>query len=61
MRNRTFKVAVIHFITKNIALHYKSCRKTIIVDWVGVPAVIGRPLTDDARALPESVLNDTSK
>ena len=61
MRNRTFKVAVIQFIAKNIALHYKSCRKTVIVDWVGVPVVIGRQLADDQRTLPESVLRDSSK
>ena len=61
MRNRTFKVAVIQFIVKNIALHYKSCRKTVIVDWVGVPVVIGRPLAEDARTLPESVVRETSK
>ena len=61
MRNRTFKIAVIQFIAKNIALHYKDCRKTVIVDWVGVPAVIGRQLQEDKRTLPESVLRDTSK
>ena len=61
MHNRTFKVAVIQFIAKNIALHYKSCPKTVIVDWVGVPAVIGRQLQEDTRTLPESVVRDTSK
>ena len=61
MRNRTFKVAVIQFIVKNIALHYKGCTKTVIVDWVGVPTVIGRQLAHDARRLPESVVRDTSK
>jgi len=61
MRNRTFKVAVIQFVAKNIALHYKSCPKTVIVDWVGVPAVIGRQLQEDTRTLPESVVRDTSK
>jgi hypothetical protein len=61
MRNRTFKIAVIQFIVKNIALHYKSCPKTVIVDWVGVPAVVGRPLAHDARTLPDSVVCDTSK
>ena len=61
MRNRTFKVAVIQFIVKNIALHYKNCQKTVIVDWVGVPTVTGRQLQDDTRMLPECVLRDTSK
>ena len=61
MRNRTFKIAVIQFIAKNIALHYKGSTKTVIVDWVGVPTVIGRQLAHDARRLPESVLRDTSK
>jgi hypothetical protein len=61
MRNRTFKVAVIQFIAKNIALHYKSCPKTVIVDWVGVPAVIGRQLQEDTRTLSENVVRDTSK
>jgi hypothetical protein len=61
MRNRTFKIAVIQFIVKNIALHYKRCAKTVIVDWVGAPAVVGRQLAEDARTLPESVLCETSK
>jgi hypothetical protein len=61
MRNRTFKVAVIGFIVKNIKLHYKNCEKTVIVDWVGAPVVLGRQLTADARKLPECVLDSTSK
>jgi hypothetical protein len=61
MRNRTFKVAVIGFIVKNIKLHYKNCEKTVIVDWVGAPVVLGRQLTADARKLPECVLDATSK
>jgi hypothetical protein len=61
MRNRTFKVAVIGFIVKNIKLHYKKCEKTVIVDWVGAPVVLGRQLTADSRKLPECVLDTTSK
>ena len=41
MRNRIFKVAVIQFIVKNIKLKYKNFDKTVIVDWVGVPVVLG--------------------
>jgi len=61
MRNRIFKVAVIQFIVKNIKLHYKNFDKTVIVDWVGVPVVLGRPLSDDGRTLPDCVLDTESK
>jgi hypothetical protein len=61
MRNRTFKVAVIHFIVKNIKLHYRKFGKTVIVDWMGVPVVLGRPLSEDARTLPDCVVDATSK
>jgi len=61
MRNRTFKIAVINFIVKNIKLHYRNCDKTVIVDWVGVPVVLGRQLSADARELPDCVLDPTGK
>ncbi len=61
MRNRTFKVAVIQFIVKNIKLHYKKYEKTVIVDWVGVPCVLGRQLSEDGRSLPDCVLDASSK
>ena len=61
MRNRTFKVAVIHFIVKNIKLHFRKHEKTVIVDWMGAPVVLGRPLSEDARALPDCVLDAASK
>jgi hypothetical protein len=61
MRNRTFKIAVIQFIVKNIKLHYKNHDKTVIVDWVGVPDVLGRPLQADARELPACVTDLQSK
>lgn len=61
MRNRTFKVAVIHFIVKNIKLHFRKHEKTVIVDWMGVPVVIGRPLSEDARTLPDCVVDAASK
>ena len=61
MRNRTFKIAVIGFIVKNIKLHYKNCDKTVIVDWVGAPVVLGRQLTVDGRKLPDCVLDAASK
>jgi hypothetical protein len=61
MRNRTFKIAVINFIVKNIKLHYKHFDKTVIVDWVGAPVVLGRELGADARALPDCVLDAASK
>ena len=61
MRNRIFKVAVIQFIVKNIKLKYKNFDKTVIVDWVGVPVVLGRQLDQDARTLPSCVLDTDSK
>ena len=61
MRNRTFKIAVIHFIVKNIKLHYRKSDKTVIVDWVGAPVVLGRDLAADARRLPDCVLDAASK
>ena len=61
MRNRIFKVAVIQFIVKNIKLHYKNFDKTVIVDWVGVPVVLDRPLSEDGRTLPDCVLDAESK
>lgn len=61
MRNRIFKVAVIKFIVKNIKLHYKNHEKTVIVDWVGVPDVLGRPLSENGRSLPDCVLDAESK
>jgi hypothetical protein len=61
MRNRTFKVAVIQFIVKNIKLHYKNFDKTVIVDWVGAPAVLGRQLDQDGRTLPDCVVDPDSK
>jgi hypothetical protein len=61
MRNRTFKVAVIQFIVKNIKLHYKKSEKTVIVDWVGVPCVLGRQLAEDGRSLPDCVSDVSSK
>jgi len=61
MRNRTFKIAVIHFIVKNIKLHYRHFDKTVIVDWVGAPVVLGRDLGADARTLPDCVLDAASK
>ena len=53
MRNRNFKINVIKFVVRNLEIHFKSCRKTVIVDWVGAPVVLGRPLALDGRELPE--------
>ena len=61
MRNRTFKIAVIHFIVKNIKLRYRKFEKTVIVDWVGAPVVLGRELAADASTLPDCVLDAASK
>jgi hypothetical protein len=61
MRNRIFKIAVIQFIVKNIKLHYRNFDKTVIVDWVGVPVVLGRQLQEDARVLPDCVVDTESK
>ena len=54
MRNRTFKVKVIQLIVNNIRLHYEKDdsmtrhNKTVIVDFIGDPIVIGTP-----RELPD--------
>lgn len=52
MRNRNFKINVIKFILRNLEIHFKSCTKTIILDWVDEPIVLGRPLALDGRELP---------
>lgn len=51
MRNRTFKVKVIQMIISNIRLHYNqsvndlhSKHRTVVVDFVGQPDVIGLPI-----------------
>lgn len=52
MRNRNFKINVIKFVLRNLEIHFKSCSKTIILDWVDEPIVVGRPLALDERELP---------
>jgi len=53
MRNRSFKINVIKFVLRNLEIHFKTCPKTVILDWVGGPVVLGRPLALDGRELPE--------
>jgi len=52
MRNRNFKINVMKFVLRNLEIHYKSCQKTVILDWAGAPVVLGRPLAMDGRELP---------
>jgi len=52
MRNRNFKINVIKFVLRNLEIHFKTCPKTVILDWVGAPVVLGRPLALDCRELP---------
>ena len=52
MRNRNFKINVIKFVLRNLEIHFKSCPKTVILDWVGAPVVLGRQLALDGRELP---------
>lgn len=50
MRNRTFKVKVIKMIVMNIQQHYNQddallqAKRTIIIDFIGAPQVIGYPV-----------------
>jgi hypothetical protein len=53
MRNRNFKINVIKFVVRNLEIHFRACPKTIIIDWVGAPVVLGRALALDGRELPE--------
>lgn len=52
MRNRNFKINVIKFVVRNLEIHFRACSKTIIIDWVGAPVVLGRALALDGRELP---------
>lgn len=52
MRNRNFKINVIKFVLRNLEIHYKTCPKTVILDWAGEPVVLGRALATDGRELP---------
>lgn len=52
MRNRNFKISVIKFVLRNLEIHYKTCPKTVILDWAGPPVVLGRALALDGRELP---------
>jgi hypothetical protein len=52
MRNRNFKINVIKFVVRNLEIHFKTCPKTVVIDWVGAPVVLGRPLALDGRELP---------
>jgi len=56
MRCRAFKVSVIKMLVRNVSRIYKNHEKTVIVDWMGPPVVLGRALELDGRALPAEVL-----
>lgn len=45
MRNRAFKTKVIAFIVRSLRMHYKhETHRSVVVDYVGAPEVLGRPL-----------------
>ena len=52
MRNRNFKINVIKFVVRNLEIHFRACQKTVIIDWIGEPVVLGRALALDGRSLP---------
>jgi hypothetical protein len=61
MRNRYFKSQVVAMVVRNVQRQYKNHDKTVIVDWMGPPIVLGRALELDGRALPTSVMHSAAK
>ncbi len=61
MRCRPFKAMVIGMLVRNVSRIYKNHEKTVIVDWMGAPVVLGRALELDGRALPAEVLNPEAR
>ena len=44
IKNRAFKTKVISFIVSNLRKHYQDSSSTLIIDYMGVPEVIGAPM-----------------
>lgn len=44
MRNRVFKNKVIALVVRNMAKRFASNPRTLILDWHGVPEVVGKPV-----------------
>ncbi len=61
MRNRTFKSMVVGMVVRNASRIYKNHDKTVIIDWMGPPVVLGRALEADGRALPAAVLDPLAR
>ena len=61
MRNRAFKCLVVGMVVRNVSRIYKNHEKTVIVDWMGPPVVLGRALELDGRALPAEVLDAAAR
>jgi hypothetical protein len=61
MRNRYFKSQVVAMVVRNVQRQYKSHEKTVIIDWMGLPIVLGRTLELDGRAMPPEVLDPAAR
>jgi hypothetical protein len=61
MRCRPFKAMVIGMLVRNVRRIYKNHEKTVIIDWMGPPVVLGRALELDGRALPAEVLDPAAR
>jgi len=44
IKNRAFKTKVISFIISNLRSHYENTSLTLVIDYMGVPEVIGTPI-----------------
>ena len=61
MRNRYFKSQVVAMVVRNVQRQYKNHDKTVIIDWMGPPVVLGRALELDGRELPPAVLDPAAR
>jgi hypothetical protein len=61
MRNRAFKSMVVGMIVRNVQRTYKGHEKTVIIDWMGPPVVLGRALELDGWVLPPAVLDPAGR
>jgi hypothetical protein len=57
MRNRYFKSHVVTMVVRNVQRQYKNHAKTVIIDWMGPPVVLGRALELDGRELPPALFD----
>jgi hypothetical protein len=61
MRNRYFKSKVVKIVVLNLTRHYADHDKTVIIDWMGPPVVLGAALGLSGRTLPEVLLNPDAR